>query len=173
MLCFNSFLFLPGKAKLIPDIFPSWTQVTLASAHIYTCMPITICILDWYGLDSILELIASYLKAHRSLVYSHHIFHLWIIPVTSQSREELAHLKRPWCWERLRAGGEADDRGWDGWMTSPTQWTWVWVNSGSWWWTRRPYVLWFMGSQRVRHDWAAELNWSELMPKSSLEGKNL
>ena len=46
--------------------------------------------------------------------------------------EELTHLKRPWCWERLKAGGEGDDRGWDGWMASPTQWTWVWVNSGSW-----------------------------------------
>ena len=50
-------------------------------------------------------------------------------------------------------------RGWDGWMASPTQWTWVWVDSGSWWWTRRPGILWFMGSQRVRHDWATELNW--------------
>ena len=47
---------------------------------------------------------------------------------------------------------EGDDRGWDGWMASPTQWTQVWVNSGSWWWTGRPSVLWFMGSQRVRHD---------------------
>ena len=74
--------------------------------------------------------------------------------------EELTHLKRPWCWERLKAGGEGDDRGWDDWMASPTQWTWVWVNSGSWWWTGRPGVLQFMGSQRVRHDWATELNWS-------------
>ena len=73
--------------------------------------------------------------------------------------EELTHLKSPWCWERLRAGGEGDDRGWDGWMASPTQWTWVWVDSRSWWWTGRPGVLWFMGSQRVRHDWATELNW--------------
>ena len=63
------------------------------------------------------------------------------------------------CWERLRAGGEGDDRGWDGWMTSPTQWTWVWVNSGSWWWTGRPGVLRFMGSQRVRHGWETKLNW--------------
>ena len=47
--------------------------------------------------------------------------------------EELTHWKRPWCWERLGAGGEGDDRGWDGWMASLTQWTWVWVNSGSWW----------------------------------------
>ena len=58
------------------------------------------------------------------------------------------------------AGGEGDDRGWDGWMASPTWWTWVWVNSGSWWWTGRPGVLQFMGSQRVRHDWVTELNWS-------------
>ena len=69
-------------------------------------------------------------------------------------------LKRSWCWERLKAGGEGEDRGWDGWMASPTQWTWVWVNSGSWWWTGRPGVLQSMGSQRVGHDWATELNWN-------------
>ena len=67
----------------------------------------------------------------------------------------------PWCWERLKVGGEGDDRGWDGWMASPTQWTWVWVNSRSWWWTGRPGVLKSMGSQRVGHDWATELNWTE------------
>ena len=72
--------------------------------------------------------------------------------------KELTHLKRPWCWERLRAGGEGDDRGWDGWMASPTQWTWVWIDSGSWWWTGRPGVLQFMGSQRIGHDWVTELN---------------
>ena len=75
---------------------------------------------------------------------------------------ELTHLKRPWWWERLREGGEGDDTGCDSWMASPTRWTWVWVNSGSWWWTGRPGVLQFMGSQRVRHDWANELNWTEL-----------
>ena len=73
--------------------------------------------------------------------------------------EELTHLKRPWCWERLRARGEGDKRGWDGWMASPTQWTWIWVDSGSWLWTGRHGVLRFMGSQRVGHDWATELNW--------------
>ena len=67
-------------------------------------------------------------------------------------------LERPWCWEGLGAGGEGDDRGWDGWMASPTWSAWVWVNSGSWWWTGRPGVLRFMGSQRVRHDWATELS---------------
>ena len=73
------------------------------------------------------------------------------------------YWKRPWCWEGLRAGGEGDDRGWDGWMVSPTLWTWVWVNSRSWWWTGRTGVLWFMGSQRVGHDWASELNWSTII----------
>ena len=70
---------------------------------------------------------------------------------------ELTHLKRPWCWERLRAGGEGDDRGWDGWMASPMQWTWVWANSGSWWWTGRPGVLQFMGSQ----SWTRLSNWTD------------
>ena len=75
--------------------------------------------------------------------------------------EELTHLKRPWCWERLKAGGEGDDQGWDDWMTSSTQWTLVWVNSGNWWWTGSPGVLQSMGLQRVRHDWTTELNWWE------------
>ena len=79
--------------------------------------------------------------------------------------EELTHWKRRWCWERLRARGEGDDRGWDGWMASLTQWIWVWVDSGSWWWTGRPGVLRFMGSQRVGHNWATELNWTELHQK--------
>jgi len=75
--------------------------------------------------------------------------------------EELIHWKRPWCWEGLGAGGEGDDRGWDGWMASLTRWTWVWVNSRSWWWTGRPGVLWFMGSQRVGQDWVTDLIWSD------------
>ena len=61
--------------------------------------------------------------------------------------------------KRLRAGGEGDDRRWDGWTASPPRWTWVWVDSGSWWWTGRPGVLRFMGLQRVGHDWVTELNW--------------
>ena len=80
--------------------------------------------------------------------------------------KEPTHWKRPWCWERLKAKGEGDDRGWDGWMASLTQWTWVWVNSGrgdgqaglaccdSW-------------GHRVRHDWGTELNWWDWMPWSS------
>ena len=76
-------------------------------------------------------------------------------------------LERLWCWEGLGAGGEGDDRGWDAWMASLTWWTWVWVNSGSWWWTGKPGVLQSMGSQRVGHDWATKLNWTELVPGSS------
>ena len=83
----------------------------------------------------------------------------WNSSTLATSCEELTHWKRLWCWEGLGAGGEGDDRGWDGWMASPTQWTWVWVNSGSWWWTGRPGVLQSMGSQRVGQDWATELNW--------------
>ena len=77
------------------------------------------------------------------------------------SCEELTHWKRLWCWEGLGAGGEGDDRGWDGWMVSLTRWTWIWVNSGSWWWTGRPGVLRFMGSQsRTRLS-----DWSEVLLK--------
>ena len=79
------------------------------------------------------------------------------------SCEELTHWKRPWCWKGLAAGGGGDGRGWDGWMASPTRRTWVWVISGSWWWTGRPCVLQFMGSKRVRHNWATELtDWTDL-----------
>ena len=71
-------------------------------------------------------------------------------------------IGKDWCWEGMGAEGEGDDRGWDGWMASLTQWTWVWVNSGSWWWTGRPGVLGFIGSWRVGHDWMTELNLTEL-----------
>ena len=72
------------------------------------------------------------------------------------------HWKRPWCWEGLGAGGEGDDRRWDGLMASLTWWTWVWVNSESWWCTGRPGMVRFMGLQRVGHDWATEINWTQL-----------
>ena len=73
--------------------------------------------------------------------------------------KELTHLKRPWCWEGLKAGREGDDRAWDGWITSLTQWTWVWVNSGSWWRTGRPGMLQSMGSQSQTwlSDWTDNL----------------
>ena len=73
--------------------------------------------------------------------------------------KEPTHWKRPRCWARLKAGRVGDDRGWDGWMASPTRWTWVWESSKSWWWTGKPGVLKSLRSQRVRHDWATGLSW--------------
>ena len=70
--------------------------------------------------------------------------------------KEPTHWKRLLCWERLKAGGEEDDRGWDGWMASPTQWTWVWVSCRRWWRIGKPGVLQPMGSQRVGHSWRTE-----------------
>ena len=80
--------------------------------------------------------------------------------------KELTHWKRPWCWETLKAGGERDNRGWDGWMASPTGCTWLWASSRDWRWTGNPGVLQSMGLQRVRHDWGTELNWRMLLRDS-------
>ena len=82
----------------------------------------------------------------------------WNSNILASWCEEPAHWKILWCWERFKEGVEGDNRGWDGWMAWPTQWTWVWVSSGSWWWIGRPGLLRFMGSQRVGLDWAIELN---------------
>ena len=84
----------------------------------------------------------------------------WNSSTLATTCEELTHWKRLWCWEGLGAGGEGANRGWDRWMASLTRWAWVWVNSGSLWWTGRPGVLRFMGSQRVGHDWVTDLIWS-------------
>jgi len=81
----------------------------------------------------------------------------WNSSTLATSCKELTHWKRLWCWEGLGAGGEGGNRRWDGWMASLTRWMWVWVNSGSWWWTGRPGVLRFMGLKRVGHDWATDL----------------
>ena len=80
------------------------------------------------------------------------------------AKKKLTQWKRPWGWERLKEG-EGDDIGWDGWMTSSTQWTWTWVNSQSWWWKGKPGILKSMGMQRVRHFLATELNWLLLKVK--------
>ena len=91
----------------------------------------------------------------------------WIVTGSTDAKLKLKYfghrmwrtdsLKRPWCWERLKTGREEGDRGWDSWMASLTQWTWVWASSGSWWWTEKPGVLQSMRLQRVGHDWANEL----------------
>ena len=76
----------------------------------------------------------------------------WSSNILATCYEELTHWKRLWCWEGLGVGGEGDDRGWDSWMASLTRWTWVSVNSRSWWWTEKPGMLQSMGSQRVGQD---------------------
>ena len=93
----------------------------------------------------------------------------WNSSTLTTSCKELTHWKRLGCWEGLGAGGEGDNWGWDGWLVSPTRWTWVWVNSESWWWTGRPGVLRFMGSQSWTQlsDWT-ELNWTTLSNSGKL-----
>ena len=86
----------------------------------------------------------------------------WNSSTLATSCVAMTHWKRLWCQEGLGARGEGDDRGWDGWVASLTRWMWVWVNSGSWWGTGRPGMLQFLGSQRVGHDWATELNWTSM-----------
>ena len=80
----------------------------------------------------------------------------WSSNTLATWHEEPTHWKRPWFWERLKAGREGDDKGWDDWMAPPTQWVWVWASSGWWWRTGMPGVLQSMGSQKVGHDWATE-----------------
>ena len=81
---------------------------------------------------------------------------------------ENTHWKRPRCWERLKEGGEVDDKGWDDCIASLTQWTWVWASSMCWWWTGKPGMWQSIGSQRVGHDWATELNWTEEITQSKI-----
>ena len=90
------------------------------------------------------EIQPVYLKGNQSW-----ICWSWSSNILATRCEELIHWRRPWCWERLNAGGEGDNGGWDGWMASPTQWTWVWVSSRSSWWTEKLGVLQSIGSQRV------------------------
>ena len=114
-------------------------------------------------LDLMLALEVFTQKIHVTSV--HILLDRWSQMATPVFKEEgkcSPPWKRPWCWERLKARGEGDDRGWDGWMVSPTQWTRVWVSSGNWWWTGKPGVIQSMGSQRVGHDWVTELEVSFL-----------
>ena len=106
------------------------------------------------------EIQPAHPKGNQSWLFTGRTDARWKSNTLATWCEELTHWKRCWCWERLKAGEQGDNRGWDGWMASLmsiTWWTWAWVNSGSWWWTGMPAVLQSMGLQRVRHDWVTEL----------------
>ena len=95
----------------------------------------------------------------------------WRCNILATCCKELTHWKRPQCWERLKAGGEGDNRGGDGWMASPTWWTWALASSGSWSCTGKPGMLQSMGSQRIRHDCATQLNWATIWYERQKTGK--
>ena len=99
---------------------------------------------------------ASYTMEKKAIIYSTLLSNR-LSPKTSATwHKKLTHWKRLWCWERLKAGGEESNGGWDGWMASPTQWTWVWALSRRWWRTGKPRMLQSMQSERVARDWATE-----------------
>ena len=104
------------------------------------------------------------LSKRKSVLNIHWKDWCWNSNTLATWSEELSHWKRPWCWERLKAGGEGDDRGWDGWIASLTQFTWVWVNSRSWWGTGKPGILQSLGLKRVGHDWMPEMILTEEFP---------
>ena len=134
---------------------------------------IPVIIQVWFplGLTNLISLLSKGLSIifSSTTIWKHHFFsaqlslwlkshiHTWCDNTWSYFIN-IKYWKRPWCWERLKAGGEGDDRGWDGWMASLTLWTWVSAGSRSWWWTGKPGVLQSMGSQRVGHDWVIGLN---------------
>ena len=110
-----------------------------------------------------MHLKTAYFKIFNTRDINEKILYFYLCTFINNGRlHKLTHWKRLWCWEGLGAEGEGDNRGWDGWMASLTWWTWVWVDSRNRWWAGRPGVLRFMGSQRVGHDWATELNWTEV-----------
>ena len=139
------------------QLFASGGQSTGVSAST-SVLPVNIQ--DWSPLGMVwLDLLA--VQGTLKSLLQHHSSKASILQRAAFFTVQLSH---PYLTKGLGAGGEGDDRGWDGWMASLTQWTWVWVDSGSWWWTGRPGVLRFMGSQRVGHGWATELNWCRAEP---------
>ena len=155
------------------------TKVHLVKAMVfpvvmYGCESWTVKKVEWWRIDAFelwcwRRLLRVPWTARRSVLHVHWKDWCWSWNSNTLASwcKELTHLKRLWCWERLRAGGEGDDRGWDGWMASLTQWTWVSVDSGS------PGVLRFMGLQRVGHNWATELNWTSNWTTTIIEYRKL
>ena len=142
---------------------PFLISIPLISSHylilcvcVRVCLWVCVCVcVCWVYLSYFKAILTQHFNAEIRFIEDK-IYILFSL--SRQCNGEDSRLER----SLIEAGAEGDDKGWDGWMASPTQWTWVWVNSGSWWWTGRPGVLWSMGSQRVGHDWVTELNWTEL-----------
>ena len=128
---------LTNVSCYLNDILICMPLIVSSVDHLFMCL-LTIGMWDFFGRNDA--------EAETPVLWPPHV-KSWLIGKDS-------------CWEGLGAG-EGDDRGWDGWMASPTWWTWVWVKCGSWWWTGRPGVLRFMGLQRVGHNWVTDLIWSE------------
>ena len=144
----NYFLYIVSIMYMCPSQSPNSFHPLLSSWYSYIC---SLCLCLYFCFANRI----TYTTFHwKDWCWS------WNSNTLATSCEELTHWKRPWYWEGLGEGGEGDNRGWDGWMASLTQRTWVWVNFGSWWWTGGPDTLHFMGTQRVGHDWAIELNWN-------------
>ena len=143
-----------------------WQVIVITHGSNWPCLRTEHSLCCWwcYGILWTLPLLGTGLNKHLTVILTITIYEVGMVLIWTDMETEVlrATWKRLWCWEGLGAGGEGDDRGWDGWMASLTRWTWVSVNSGSWWWTGRPGVLRFMGSQRVGHDWATELIWSDV-----------
>ena len=139
-----------GAVSTLPLLW--WNFLTLRLAENETCANLNVAHLALWS-----EKISKGLKYLGAGLESLYSMHLLVGEF----------IGKDWHWEGLGAEGEGDDRGWVDWMVSLTRWTWVWVDSGSWWWTGRPGVLRLIGLQRVGHDWVTKLNWTEL---SSLSG---
>ena len=116
------------------------------------------CARPFYFIFTVLPFELKYMLREMLQGYENILLHTIILAFIGKFWLHFHFSLSPWCWERLKAEKE-DDRGWDGWMASPTWWTWVWASFRSWRWTGKPCVQQSMVSQRVRHDWATELNW--------------
>jgi len=157
-------MLLPSPAKVVdrqPNLLgvSHWTWIQQEFCQERQCPICSFWISTWPHKNGPWDRNTSFSSVQFSSVTQHQSLFQWV-----NRDSESFPMSQPWlwCWEGLGAGGKGDDRGWAGWMPLPTLWTWVWVNSGSWWWTGRPGVLRFMGSQIVGHNWVTELNWIEL-----------
>ena len=134
----QAFLSITNSQSLLK---PMSIELVMPSSHLILCHPLLLLPSIFPSIRAFSNKSALCIRWSEDWSFSFNPLATWC--------EELTHLKRPWCWERLRAGGEGDDRGWYGWMASLTQWTWVWANSGSWWWTGRPGAV----VHRVTKSW--------------------